>query len=294
MNERLTRKLKGDRYGLIALVSSLIALLLFFVYFYLDRGEFVGGIYSPIDFEIFGRALEQFSSGDTEDVLAVLIALPLYLLRGLALIAIGIAPPLMLALSVVSNEPKRRKTFVVAALIVSVAGCPISRVLEGFFEGFYSLHLLPFELGIQILALVAFLVCIFALPEKKYAVLIACAALCCVALAMTLATIPPPFGSDYGAYGFKTFSISVLFSYAFFWVAVAFSIMSADRSDGDGAPGDKKPLPLHSRGDMSAKDTPVLSMPEVSDVIKELKVLMDAGALTQEEFDSKKKELLGL
>lgn len=47
-----------------------------------------------------------------------------------------------------------------------------------------------------------------------------------------------------------------------------------------------------------AKNNPVIAAPvaavSVADEIKKFKELLDMGAITQEEFDAKKKQLLGL
>ena len=47
---------------------------------------------------------------------------------------------------------------------------------------------------------------------------------------------------------------------------------------------------------MKTKTTPVVSAPvtDEADQLKKYKDLLDAGAITQEEFDAKKKQLLGL
>lgn len=291
MGGSLRSKLKSDICGRVALVASLVVVIFFFVYFYFDGREFVWGAYSPVDFGIFGRALEQLSSGDTEDVLAVFIALPLYLLRGLALIAIGISPPLMLALSVVIDEESRKRSFIVGALVVDAIGYPSSQILYGIFDGFGSFDFSLPVFGIYILTLVVFLVCILALPDKKHAAPIACAALCCTALVMTFAGIGP-FSYDYA--GTKFINIDSLLWHAAFWVAVAFAIMSA-----------RQPVTTSLRENRSSVSTWVakgdsneaaayLSMSEASKALKELKGLKEIGAITQSEYDAKKKELLGL
>lgn len=291
MGGSLSSKLESDICGRVALAASLVVAILFFVYFYFDGVEFVWGTYSPIDFEIFGRALEQLSSGDTEDMLAVFIALPLYLLRGLALISIGIAPPLMLALSIMIDEASRKRSFIVAALVVNAMGYPSSQVLYGIFDGFGSFDFSLLAFGVEILTLVAFLVCILALSDKKYAAPIACAALCFTALVMTLAGIEP-FGYDYA--GEKLFNISNLLWHVAFWVAVAFAVMSARQSTAASLRESKSSASAWTAKGSSNEAVANLSMSEASKALKELKGLLEIGAITQSEYDAKKKELLGL
>jgi hypothetical protein len=44
----------------------------------------------------------------------------------------------------------------------------------------------------------------------------------------------------------------------------------------------------------SVADSPVKPTPSSADEIKKFKELLDGGAITQEEYDAKKKQLLGL
>jgi len=53
-------------------------------------------------------------------------------------------------------------------------------------------------------------------------------------------------------------------------------------------------LDLHKLGESEKSDEKSDNKPDSSDEIMKLKGLLDAGAITQEEFDAKKKELLGL
>ena len=53
-------------------------------------------------------------------------------------------------------------------------------------------------------------------------------------------------------------------------------------------------LDLHKLGESEKSDEKSDNKPDSSDQIMKLKGLLDAGAITQEEFDAKKKELLGL
>lgn len=295
MEVSITQRFKNDIFGCISVIASLVMLLLFFVYFHLADGEFSGGVYFPIDIEIFGRVFEELSYGDMDDVFRVATVFPLYLLCGLVVLAAGIAPSALLVATFVACKAQLKKRLLIAALVVNAVGYPISFILSGLLAG-SGFDLPPYlfiGFGLQLLTMAAFLVCALALPDNKLAVPVACAALCCVALVMTLMAVPP-FGYDYGSLGWKSFRISTFLWYVSFCVAVAFAFMSVNQLNSEGFFKDAPPSVLHLSGDSPSETAAYLPISEASECIKELKELVDVGALTQEEFENKKKELLGL
>lgn len=289
MKGGLAQRLRNDVPACVAVGASLFALLLCFVYFDFGDAGFRAGAYSlPIEADGIAYIFERFFSGDMADIVKAAAVLPLYLLRGLAYIAITVAPAAMIALSAMADGAKRKKALLVAALVVNAAGYLVSNALWGIdLES-----ILGIGFGMQILTMAVFLVCILALPDKKLAAPIACAALCFIAFIMTLAAIHP-FGYDLSYFG-KTHCISTFFRYAFFWTAIASAILSLFHCES--LPSDPRGASLSTaKGRVVQTDgSASLLIAEASGQIKSLKELLDMGAISQEEFEKKKKELLGL
>ncbi len=59
-------------------------------------------------------------------------------------------------------------------------------------------------------------------------------------------------------------------------------------------PQSQQSAPVASESSTVASSVPSMSVSEQLDAVKKLKELLDAGILTQDEFDSKKKQILGL
>ena len=263
-------------FGVIAAVFSLLDI----------------GLYSPsaemepqFEFSIFWY-IELYQYG-LELVLDTIVC---GILRCLVMLA-GAISVIVIALS------SKRKSYAINALplvfpILVILINLIGSAIEGYDVNFasYAINFIKYAIP-----LIAFIICLSVAKNPK-ATLIVAAVLTVIALIMMLAGILP-FGSysaaTTGKYAHDAYSAYYLDSFIYFvalWFAVAFSsqALTPKSSDTDSSvPSIDSPTPAPSPVNVS-------SIGSAAEELKGYKELLDAGAITQEEYDAKKKALLGL
>lgn len=273
-------KIKGNRFAYIAFAAVLAGGLFSFFHVSFWNGSFDLGWYSlPIDPDAFSWALDCLGDGDA----SILVLFPLYLLRGVLLIALTLAPYILLAVSFLLAAKKRRLVAVISAQVIVLVRAPIGGILQG--GGIPDLTVA--NLFLYCLIEVVFVALAVAPRKRRFAAAALCVALCVVFLVLMVAGIPP-FGYESSYFG-KSFHISSYIAFASLWVASALSIESlAAEPDASSSLGTSS-LAQRKRAANASR-----SFLEAAVQIKELKSLLDADILTQEEFDAKKAELLNL
>lgn len=282
--ESVMAKAKEDVFGSAVLASSLLGMLLSFFYFSFVDGEATCGLYQLLGVNGLAWGLEDMLAGDFGDFIRVAAAMPLYLLAMVLDVFFAVAPFVLLCASLAVSKRAKRDGLIIAALAANVVWYPVSSVLWG--SGLPDLTLGSFLF--VLLPPAVFLVCLLSLREKPLSAPAACSAFCVVGL-LFLATANSPFGYESGYSGYKSFYISKYLLYVATWVASSFAVAVANRPE--------RCLLLQSLGFASREDATVLkrALPllDSASQLKDLKLLLDEGLLTQEEYDLKKKELMG-
>ena len=277
---KMELKESNCKYAVIA--AALVGGFFSFFHVGVYEGHFNCGWYLPIEADKLVYAMKLFADGR----LAALAGFPLYIVRGLVLIVLEIAPYVLLAVSVLVAPRKRRAILIIAAQVVTFVGFPIKSFLWG--EGYPDLNLAYVVL--YCLIQLAFIGLVIAPKKKKLVAVLTCVALCAVFLVLMIVGVAP-FGCESARYG-KSLYISSYIAFACLWVASAFSIEPLAGADEASSQTDNRGAnDCDSEKQNGGHAGPLL---DAANQLKELKSLLDMGALTQEEFDAKKKDLLGL
>lgn len=142
------------------------------------------------------------------------------------------------------------------------------------------------------LAIISFGVALFALLKRKDATSILFAVgigLTVIALFLTLSGTAP-FGNSSWYYDTNEYYLNTFLHFSSSWLALPMVFASVDAAS-------KQTVPSHAAKTRSDAATQIVESQTLADnmnLIKQLKELLDSGAITQEEFDRKKKELLKL
>lgn len=239
-------------------------------------------------FSIFGIALDD----NGLDASFFLSAIPAY--NGSSLSAlISVLPGAVLLVGTLAFKGKERKIAAVAASGIQLLAL-IMYYVESCHEPSDFITYLPkmLQFAIYPLCTISLGCTLYALLKKEEGaplLLIAGIALTVIAIFSTMACIAP-FGESRWYFDTKEYYLSTLFHYSASWLALPMIFRSVE------APSDQ-PMPAHAASTIQSHTAPVDGSPVLAnniELVKQLKDLLDAGAITQEDFDRKKKELLNL
>lgn len=292
MLESFKGLMKTNKTARIVSIAVLVGIVFSFVCWRIgDSGshfELVGsflylGSVSPDD------VLYYLSRGKLAYAMSDLAQMAFALFYCLLFLVVKAAPFLMLVASTLESNKRSSKHWIVASLVVWVASFVLALFLPMLFieEWQYGV-LYPSAFLVIAATLAVFLLCLLTIEDEK-APMFVVAALIAVSCFLVIAKMPP-FGDSSGIV------LSNLIQYCAFWVTCAGAIQFSKR------------IPLECgrsifKGEQKKKNEAVSSSSEPTGVsnffddaesIKQLKVLCDEGAITQEEFDRKKKQILDL
>lgn len=280
--DSISQRVKDDMHFRAALVAVFLGGLFSFLLVNIRGGAFSFGWSLPIEPSMVAYAIELLMEGDVE----VFVQFPLYLLLGLVAIALSIAPFLLLSASFLVKSKSNRRWIIAIALAIVPVAYPIRSVVEGMGMPDFSWGIFAAYFVVQ----VALIVFAFASLRKKNLALILAVAMCAIFFVLMVMGIEP-FGGSSLRYG-NVLYIGGYLSIASLWIGAGLAIESmlgvkeaSNEPQGSLKANEKQLLR------MTSEPMPLLS---AIDQVKELKAFLDAGVLTQEEFDAKKKELLNL
>ena len=172
--------------------------------------------------------------------------------------------------------------FPILAILINLIGSVIQN---------YDINLAYYAISFIKLAipLIAFIICLSVAKNPK-ATLIVAAVLTVIALIMMLVGIDP-FG--YYKYGHDAYNVYNLDDFIY-CVALWFAIASSSQALTPKSSEKTSSAPLDSNAAPAPSPVNVSSINTAAEELKGYKELLDAGAITQEEYDAKKKSLLGL
>ena len=168
----------------------------------------------------------------------------------------------------------------------------LGSVIEGYDVDFasYAINFIKYAIP-----LIAFIICLSVAKNPK-ATLIVAAVLTVIALIMMLVGIDP-FGyyreASGGKYGHDAYNVYNLDNFIYY-VALWFAIASSSQALTPKSSEKTSSAPLDSNAAPAPSPVNVSSINTAAEELKGYKELLDAGAITQEEYDAKKKSLLGL
>lgn len=292
MLESFKGQMKTNKTVRIVSTAALVGIVFSFVCWRIsDSGshfELVGSFFylgsvSPDD------VLYYLSRGKLAYAMSDLARMTLALFYCLLFLVVKAAPFLMLVASTLESNKRSSKHWIVASLVVWAASFVLALFLPMLFIEEWQYGVLYPSIFLVIAATLAgFLLCLLTVEEEKapmFAAVALIAASCFLAIAKM-----PPFGGSSGIV------LSNLIQYCAFWVTCAGAIqfskripLECGRSIFKGEPKKKsEAVPP------SSEPTGVSNFFDDAESIKQLKVLCDEGAITQEEFDRKKKQILDL
>lgn len=292
MGESFKELMKTSKTARMVSIAALVGIVFSFVSWRICDGDFrfeLIGSFLYLDKISPGDALYYLSRGRVALAMNDLALMVLALLYCLLFLVVKAAPFLMLVASTLENNKTSSKHWIVASLIVWAASFVLALFLPMLFieEREYGILYLS---GFLVIAatLVAFLLCILVVDNEKAAMYVM-AVLIVVSCVLAIAEVAP-FGSS------SRILLGNLVQYCAFWVACAGAIRFSKRISLERGRSVFK-------GEPKKRNEPVLSSDKLTresnflddaENIKQLKALCDEGAITQEEFDRKKKQILGL
>lgn len=292
MVEDFKELMKSNKLARAVLIAALLGVVFSFVYWWIGEsgsGFELVGPFMWLDKLSLGGAFYELSKGRFDYAAESLISTSFFLLVSLFFAAIKAAPFIALVASVIEKNRKSSKHWIVASLVAWAASYALALFLPMIFvvEREYSIVEPPVFLLI-VATLIAFFSCLLLIDEER-ACALALAALAVIACILAI-TKTAPFGSS------SFVVLSNLIQYCAFWTACAGAIRLSKCipvEDGQSVFKGlfrKKREPVPSRG-QSVDTSDFLKDAES---VKQLKALCDEGAITQEEFDRKKKQIIGL
>ena len=178
--------------------------------------------------------------------------------------------------------------FPVLIVFISLLGS----VIEGYAVDFASYAINFIKCAIP---LIAFIICLSVAKNPK-ATLIVAAVLTVIALIMMLVGIDP-FGyyreattGKYGHDAYNAYYLSNFIYYVALWFGVASSAQALTSKASDTTSSATPNVSIAK----AASPADISSISSAAEELKGYKELLDANAITQEEYDAKKKSLLGL
>lgn len=253
---------RKDTSRIIGIALATVAFIFSFVY--VKHSEY------GFRAEMYPALMPGWSGAGIEDIVSVFAALLLLI----AMIALKRMPQ---CVCVIISLCLYTMSFCLYALRFSDN---VFELLTSLFNPYFILLIAPFVLSL------AGAIWALARNDDKSAALLALA-FCLTAFALLLMFLEViPFGEKFGS----TRYLSTFLRYSATWLCVpfAYASMPASADCGKGQAAWGRPEGVRDGGMRQA------SLKNSAETVKSLKELLDMGAITEEEYESKKKDLLGL
>ena len=212
-----------------------------------------------------------------------------YVVYEIAAFLVSLIPSLLLAIICLAQKRNSPVVFLMP-LVVTAAWQAIA--IAWLAADGYSLNGAITQSAVVAVALLAFTCCLAAKGNAGTAAIAVASVLSAAALVMMFScTIP--FGYHYydPSYTSDSYYISTLIGSAALWFGVAFGMMSVTQQQTTKI---SQANTAAASAQVAAATVAPRSFASAADELKGYKELLDMGAITQDEFDDKKKQLLGL
>ncbi len=213
-----------------------------------------------------------------------------YVVYGIPAFLVSLIPSLLLA--IICLAQKRNSPAVFLAPLIVTAAWQVVDIARVVANGYSLNGAITQSAGVVAVALLAFTCCLAAKGNAGKAA-IAVASVLSVAALVMMFSCTIPFGYHYydPSYTSDSYYISTLIGSAALWFGVAFGMMSVTQQQTTKI---SQANTAAASAQVAAATVAPRSFASVADELKGYKELLDMGAITQDEFDDKKKQLLGL